>query len=76
MKHHWFVNVKSKIKTLNVPSNKARRKVELPSLRTIIELRSQSELELKVQSQLSVKRKLQNDDPDHGTRLVKIEASA
>ncbi|CAD8045231.1 unnamed protein product [Paramecium primaurelia] len=50
MMHHWFVNIKSKIKQLNVVKKK---KVILPSLKTIIELRSQSELEIKIQSQLS-----------------------
>ena len=35
-KHHWFVNVKNKIKSLKV---ERKRKKPLPSLRTIIELR-------------------------------------
>ena len=37
MKHGWFVNIKNKIKQLNLTKKK---KLELPSLRTIIELRS------------------------------------
>ncbi|CAD8157229.1 unnamed protein product [Paramecium pentaurelia] len=79
MKHHWFVNIKSKIKQLNVIKKK---KVELPSLRTIIELRSQSELDLKVQSQLSNNRRQsrlglnQVDDfdvvPDEGHPLEQV----
>lgn len=39
-KHHWFVNVKSKIKSIKV---ERKRKKPLPSLRTIIELRSDME---------------------------------
>ncbi|CAD8065248.1 unnamed protein product [Paramecium sonneborni] len=50
MKHHWFVNIKSKIKQQN---DVKKKKVILPSLKTIIELRSQSELDLKIQSQQS-----------------------
>ncbi|KAM3139500.1 hypothetical protein pb186bvf_008336 [Paramecium bursaria] len=53
MKHGWFVNIKNKIKQLNLTK---KRKLELPSLRTIIELRSQSELDLKIQSQMSVRK--------------------
>ena len=35
-KHHWFLNVKNKIKSMKV---ERKRKKPLPSLRTIIELR-------------------------------------
>ncbi|CAK91490.1 unnamed protein product (macronuclear) [Paramecium tetraurelia] len=79
MMHHWFVNIKSKIKQLNVVKKK---KVILPSLKTIIELRSQSELDLKVQSQLSSNRRLsrltmnQGEDfdfvPDEGHPLQQM----
>ncbi|KAM3142552.1 hypothetical protein pb186bvf_005454 [Paramecium bursaria] len=44
-KHHWFVNVKNKIKSLKV---ERKRKKPLPSLRTIIELREQSEMEIRM----------------------------
>ena len=43
-KHHWFVNVKSKIKGMKI---ERKRKKPLPSLRTIIELREQSELDIR-----------------------------
>ncbi|CAD8213033.1 unnamed protein product [Paramecium octaurelia] len=44
-KHHWFVNVKSKIKSLKV---ERKRKKPLPSLRTIIELREMSEMDVRM----------------------------
>ena len=45
IKHHWFLNVKNKIKQMKI---ERKKKVELPSLRTIIELREQSELDIKL----------------------------
>lgn len=44
LKHHWFVNIKSKIK----PKKDERKIKILPSLRTIIELREHSEIDLKL----------------------------
>lgn len=45
LKHHWFINVKSKLKSNKV---ERKRKKPLPSLRTIIELREQSEMEIRI----------------------------
>jgi len=44
LKHHWFINIKSKLKT---NKHERKRKKPLPSLRTIIELREQSEFDVK-----------------------------
>lgn len=44
-KHHWFVNVKNKIKSMK---HERKRKKPLPSLRTIIELREQSEMDIRM----------------------------
>jgi calcium-dependent protein kinase len=58
LKHHWFINIKSKLKTNKL---ERKRKQPLPSLRTIIELREHSEIDVKTGTILLVngERKVQ-----------------
>lgn len=51
LKHHWFINIKQKLKTRD--GEMKQNIMELPSLKTIIELCEQSELELRLMSRKS-----------------------